>query len=238
VNKEDVTIDVDALWAKLKVAPVGRRPPPVIQVLEQANEERSHDTDAQAQEANEKSRDMQGTGPAEEDEFIMITQSYEFAGHTVNEEKRVHRDSAEAKLFLASQDPSKQTKAGVQLLDNGLALRRPLKRASMFEPNPRGEVKGLPDHRQRLRTPSRTDVLAMQKRLEQEADEKKAKAQRLNTVQKSALDWASHVDKEGLKDELTEYGKSKQGYMAKMDFLRDVQGKRDQEERRARLQGT
>ena len=156
----------------------------------------------------------------------------------MREEKRVHRDSAEAKLYLANHDPSKQAKAEIPLLENGLALRRPMKRASMFEPNPTGEVKGLPAHRQRLRTPSRADVLAIQQRLEQEVDEKKAKAQRLNTVQKSALDWASHVDKEGLKDELTEYGKSKQGYMAKMDFLRDVEGKRDQEERRARLQQT
>jgi len=186
--------------------------------------------DAVAEQAD--SKDIQ----ADEDDNGMITikRSYDFAGQKVTEEKRVHKDSAEAKLFLANNDPTKQTKPrSPSPKDDQPTLRRPLRRASKFEPNPTGEVKGLPLERQRLRTPSRADVLAQQKRLEEEA--KKGKAVKLNTVQKSAIDWAAHVDQEGFKEELDEYGRSKQGYIGKMDFLRGVHGKKEEEERKARM---
>ena len=232
-NKEDVTVDVDALWARLTSAPVGRSQPAKVQVLDTSAEQNGQEAGAKA---NGNIDEDTSTRPEQEDEFITITQTYEFAGQTVSQEKRVHRDSAEAKLYLSYNDPSKQKKIVLQTGTNGIALRRPLRRPSLFEPNPTGEVKGLPEHLQRRRTPSRADVLAMQKRLEQEAEDTKSKAQRLNTVQKSAIDWAAHVDKEGLQDELTEYGRSKKGYMAKVDFLQNVEGRRDQEERRARLQ--
>ena len=169
-------------------------------------------------------------------DMVTIRRTYEFAGQTVSEEKLVDSDSAEAKLYRSTQDSAKQSRAESYGTHDGVPLRRPLKRASMFEPNPTGEVKGLPAHKQRLRTPSRTDVLALQKRLDQEMEEKRVKGQKLNTVQKSAIDWAAHVDKQGLKGELDEYGRSKQGYMGKMDFLRNVEGRRDLDERQARLQ--
>jgi hypothetical protein len=173
-----------------------------------------------------------------DDGLITIKRSYDFAGQKVTEEKRVHKDSAEAKLFLANNNnPSDKNKPQSQTPfpndDQPAALRRPLRRASKFEPNPTGEVKGLPLERQRLRTPSRADVLLHQKRLEEES--RKGKAVKLNTVQKSAIDWAAHVDQQGLKEELDEYGRSKQGYIGKMDFLRGVHGKKEEEERKARM---
>ncbi|KAI4773245.1 BCNT-domain-containing protein [Aureobasidium sp. EXF-3400] len=223
-STDNVTIDVDALWASMTAKPI--RPS-----RDQPKPEQDTNTkDAAPEKA--KSKDTQ----ADEDEHGMITikRSYDFAGQKVTEEKRVHKDSAEAKLFLANNDPTKQTKPrSPSPKDDQLTLRRPLRRASKFEPNPTGEVRGLPPERQRLRTPSRADVLAQQKRLEEEA--KKGKAVKLNTVQKSAIDWAAHVDEEGLKDELDEYGRSKQGYIGKMDFLRGVHGKKEEEERKARM---
>jgi len=232
-NKEGVTVDVDALWARLTSAPVGRSQPAKIQVLDTSVEQTVQEGDGKV--AGNSIENVTAR-PEHEGELITITQTYEFAGQTVSQEKRVHRDSAEAKLYLSNNDPSKQKKIVLQTGTNGIALRRPLRRPSSFEPNPTGEVKGLPEHLQRRRTPSRADVLAIQKRLEQEAEDTKSKAQRLNTVQKSAIDWVAHVDKEGLRDELTEYGRSKKGYMDKVDFLQNVEGRRDQEERRARLQ--
>jgi hypothetical protein len=223
-NADNVTIDVDALWASMTAKPI--RPS-----RGQPKPEQDTNTKDVAPE-KAKSKDTQ----ADEDENGMITikRSYDFAGQKVTEEKRVHKDSAEAKLFLANNDPTKQTKPrSPSPKDDQLTLRRPLRRASKFEPNPTGEVRGLPPERQRLRTPSRADVLAQQKRLEEEA--KKGKAIKLNTVQKSAIDWAAHVDEEGLKDELDEYGRSKQGYIGKMDFLRGVHGKKEEEERKARM---
>lgn len=229
-HKGPVTVDVDALWAKLNSTGVGRRQEEVAKVVVIDH------LDTKAEE-NEPQISTDAVPAAEnDDEYITIKRTYEFAGQTVSEEKRVHRDSAEAKLYHSKGDAIAPDTPSAKIGEDGEPLRRPLKRASMFEPNPTGEVKGVPQHKQRLRTPSRADVLAQQKRMEEEIKANGGKAQRLNTVQKSAIDWASHVDSEGLKDELAEYDKSKQGYMSKMDFLQGVQGKRDEDERRARLQ--
>ncbi|PNS15192.1 hypothetical protein CAC42_8193 [Sphaceloma murrayae] len=230
-HKGPVTIDVEALWASLSSAPVGRR----AKVIEEIPEERDDGVNVSSDTQNASARALQGVETLEGD-FVTIRHSYEFAGQTVSEEKRVHRESAEAKLYMSRQSEKLADTPSLKTGEDGHTLRRPLKRASRFEPNPTGEVKGVPPHKQRLRTPSRADVLAQQQRLEDEAKAFGGKAQRLNTVQKSALDWASHVDAEGLKDELAVYDKSKQGYMAKMDFLQNVQGHRDHEERQARLQ--
>ena len=224
-HKGAVTIDVDSVWSSLISVPVGRRV--VVSVAEQDTAKAEHNEDIQQQQP--------AGDDADESEFVTIKRVFEFAGQTVSEEKRVHRDSAEAKLYLSKNGGDGSDTPDLRTRDDGLVLRRPLKRASMFEPNPTGEVKGLPPGKQRLRTPSRADVLAQQKRKEEEEKAGGGKAQRLNTVQKSAIDWASHVDAEGLKDELAEYDRSKQGYMSKMDFLQGVQGRRDDDERRARL---
>lgn len=158
-------------------------------------------------------------------------------------EERVHKDSKEAKDFLAAQSTKPvpaSSSSSTRKDHDGPPLRRPLARPSLYEPNPTGEVKGLPAHRQRLKAPSRADVLMQEQRLAAERAEAeqdaKSKAQRLNTVQKSALDWNQHVDTEGLKDELSEYGRSKQGFMGKMDFLQGVSSRREHESKKARMQ--
>ncbi|THZ75520.1 BCNT-domain-containing protein [Aureobasidium pullulans] len=227
-NVEDVTVDVDALWASMTAKPIGR---PTHDQPRPQEDNTQHSSGADKPHAQPSQPDEDDNG------MITIKRSYDFAGQKVTEEKRVHKDSAEAKLYLANNDTSKQTTAkpsSPSPTSDQPTLRRPLRRASKFEPNPTGEVKGLPADRQRLRTPSRADVLAQQNRLEEEA-KKGGKAVKLNTVQKSAIDWAAHVDEEGLKDELDEYGRSKQGYIGKMDFLRGVHGKKEEEERKARM---
>ncbi|CAD0082026.1 unnamed protein product [Aureobasidium vineae] len=210
-NADNVTVDVDALWASMTAKPIGRP---------SRDQPKPEDVANNQDGAPEKADNKDARADEEDNGMITIKRSYDFAGQKVTEEKRVHKDSAEAKLFLANNDPAKQTKPRSPSPKNDQpTLRRPLRRASKFEPNPTGEV--------------RADVIAQQKRLEEEA--KNGKAVKLNTVQKSAIDWAAHVDQEGLKDELDEYGRSKQGYIGKMDFLRGVHGKKEAEERKARM---
>lgn len=60
------------------------------------------------------------------------------------------------------------------------------------------------------------------------------KEKKLNTVEKSAMDWAGFVDKEGIKDELDAAGKSKGAYKARQEFLARVEAKKVEDERRAR----
>ena len=88
-------------------------------------------------------------------------------------------------------------------------LRRPLKRKSRFEPNPEGVVKGLPASAN--------------------------KGPKLNVVEKSKLDWAGYVDKEGMQDELKNAEKAKDGYLSRTDFLGRVEAKREDELRNARF---
>lgn len=59
-------------------------------------------------------------------------------------------------------------------------------------------------------------------------------AKKLNTVEKSAMDWAGFVDKEGIADELDAAGKSKNAYKARQEFLARVEQKKDDDARRAR----
>ena len=55
-----------------------------------------------------------------------------------------------------------------------------------------------------------------------------AKPQKLTTLEKSKFDWAAHVDKEGISDELDEHSRAKEGYLGRMDFLGRMDAKRDQ----------
>ena len=55
---------------------------------------------------------------------------------------------------------------------------------------------------------------------------------KLTTLEKSSLDWASYVDKEGINEELTLHNKD--GYLAKQDFLNRVESFKDQQYKKLR----
>jgi hypothetical protein len=147
--------------------------------------------------------------------MIRIKRSYNFAGRVHIEEKLVPRDSAEAKLYLASQ--------GQNAPENSPEKRITRKAfRSAFEP-------------QADLLPQRADLnLGMAARTKAG---KEAHAKKLNVVEKSRMDWAGYVDKEGIKDELELAGKSKDSYMAREDFLAKSEALREEDSRRARLAG-
>lgn len=129
-----------------------------------------------------------------------IKRTYAFAGETVTEEKLVPTSSAEARLYLQSQ----QEQNGSSAPATKPPLRRPLKRKGLFDPNPNGIIKGLPPSAAKSKT-------------------------KLNTVEKSKLDWAGFVDKEGIAEELDSASKAKEGYLDRMDFLSRVDAKRKED---------
>lgn len=139
------------------------------------------------------------------EEMITIKRTYAFAGETITEEKLVPKSSAEARLYLQPL----QEQNGSSAPKTKPPLRRPKKRTSIFEPNPDGIVKGL-------------------------APVGANKGPKLNTVEKSKLDWAGFVDKEGIAEELDDASKGKEGYLGRMDFLGRVEAKRDEEMKSAR----
>ncbi|PKS06852.1 hypothetical protein jhhlp_006928 [Lomentospora prolificans] len=210
-----VTIDVDALWEQMKTGAIVGAP---------RVESAPKDGEAKPQENNtpDQYTGTNGDAPAltadtslDPPDMIRIKRKYNFAGKVHTEEKLVPRDSAEAQLYLASQvdaplpdDPSAPSKR---------APRKAFR--SAFEPilepfQRRGDL-----------------ALGVAARLEA----RDARAKKLNTVEKSRMDWAGFVDKEGIKDELELAGKSKSSYAERQDFLARSEARREEEARRARV---
>ncbi|PTB64411.1 BCNT-domain-containing protein [Trichoderma citrinoviride] len=197
-----VTVDIDAIWAEMKAGGAS----------------------ALAQEKEEEGKAVDGTEAAvtadnaaakdDESSMIRIKRTYNFAGRVHTEEKLVPRDSAEAKLYLASQ--------GEDALPDSLPIKRLTKKAfrSAFEP----AVEGMTG-----RSDLNLGVAARMKAANE------AQAKKLNTVEKSRMDWAGFVDKEGIKDELELAGKSKDSYASRQDFLARSEALREVEARKARV---
>lgn len=144
----------------------------------------------------------EATDPMAE-EMITIKRTYVFAGETITEEKVVPKSSAEARLHLQSQNAAPKPTTS----SSGKPLRRPLKRRSRFDPPPESGTVGSP-----------SSGLGS-----------KDQGRKLNTIEKSKMDWAGYVDKAGIKEELTVAEKAKDGYLGKMDFLGRVDAKREDE---------
>ncbi|PQE23413.1 SWR1-complex 5 protein [Rutstroemia sp. NJR-2017a BBW] len=172
-------------------------------------------TTSQSPELHRNSRERSSFNGAPES-MVMIQRTYNFAGKVYTEQKLVHRDSAEAKLYFASQKDIAQKEPEMLVKP-----KRPVKKArrSIFEP--------VNEHA----LPVRGD-LQFGAKAGLGANVKDAK--KLNTVEKSAMDWAGFVDKEGIKDELDAAGKKKGAFKERIDFLARVERKKDEKERRAR----
>lgn len=201
---DSATVDVDALWRNMTTA--RREDGPAVKQVAQAVPVKENSTLVRN---GTPPRPPKSNAPRTE-EMITIKRTYVFAGETITEEKQVPKSSAEARLHLQSQQ---QEANGSLSAASGTKppLRRPKKRTSMFEPNPEGTVKGL----------TGTGASAN-------------KGSKLNTIEKSKLDWAGFVDKEGIQEELDGAGKAKEGYLGRMDFLGRVEAKREDEAKSAR----
>ena len=213
----EVTIDVNAIWEELKNAPMGRGAPPATATTQDAQ----HQTKENAPVS---------------DDFVTISRRIKYAGEVTEVTEIVPRSSKEAQAYLRDHpDAHPSHKASTRPTAEERTLLRPLKRPSLFEPNPTAIVKGVPADKLRLRAPSRVDVLMAEKRAE---EEQKKKAERMTTVQKSALDWKGFVDMdEGLKGELEEYGKSRGTFLGREEFLGRAEVLRQEQARAARLKG-
>ncbi|KAI1167955.1 bucentaur or craniofacial development-domain-containing protein [Nemania serpens] len=205
-----VTIDVDDLWAQMITAPL---------IPSKINAEQDKENEQPGRSGTDGTVHAAKT-TTDAGEMIKIKRTYNFAGKVHTEEKLVARDSAEAKLYLASQDPKL---AEIEHEDEQ-PKRKPRKAfRSIFEP----VAEGL----------AQRDDLKLGMSIRLELREQQAKAKKLNVVEKSRMDWAGYVDKEGIKDDLELAGKSKQSYANRQDFLQRVEAKKEDEARRARIAG-
>ncbi|KAK4158011.1 bucentaur or craniofacial development-domain-containing protein [Chaetomidium leptoderma] len=209
-----VTIDVDALWAQMTSDSVGRKAP-----------DESTTTQPKGDALNPPSQ-PQPTADDQPDEsdLIRIKRTYNFAGKVHTEEKLVARDSAEAKLYLAENGLDS---APADESDSSTQKRMPRKAyRSAFEPVAADRVG------------QRSDLhLGMAERLRARELAKEVDAKKLNTVEKSRMDWAGFVDREGIKDELELAGKSKHSFAARQDFLARSEAVREEDARKLRVAG-
>lgn len=143
-------------------------------------------------------------------EMIRIETTYTFAGKLVRESKMVDANSAEAKAFLNSTSGLMQDSGDKGAHKSYVTVFRTV--SGSEEPVPL---------RIKLKRPSLIDKFL--------AGDKKNK---LTTLEKSRLDWASFVDKKRLKDDLSLHNKA--GYLEKQDFLGRMDAKRDMEYQKAK----
>ncbi|EKV13782.1 SWR1-complex protein 5 [Penicillium digitatum] len=213
---DGATVDIDALWEQMN-APQGHtslQPPQTQQIPESAPE--SEPMNAQDQGARDAEHRI---GHATHvDQMIKIKRTYKFAGEWITEEKVVPKHSAEAQAFLSGGENVEHTDEDAAASNAARNLRRPLRKISRFDPNPTGTIKK-----------------SWEKKVV--ADDKGARGPKINTVEKSRLDWASYVDSAGIRDELRTHSKAKEGYIGRMDFLGRMEDKREDERRAARLKG-
>jgi hypothetical protein len=219
------TIDVDRLWEEMnKPGGLDLPPPSIVDASSVVDKESknvgtpSAPEDVRGESSMNHLRDADGAHKDATDwteEMITIKRTYQFAGELHSEEKIVPKSSAEAQLWLAQQSAKGQP---VKTLDSR-QLRRPLRKISRFDPN----LNNLDSIKKSWEKQLNADGIAT--------------GPKLNTVEKSKMDWAAHVDQEGLKDELDEHAKAKEGYLGRMDFLGQVEQRREEEARAARLRG-
>ncbi|RKF76955.1 SWR1-complex protein 5 [Golovinomyces cichoracearum] len=207
------TIDVDAVWEAMKMG----KPLPYLKESPALNSElsQSHQPD-ESIDRHEKIRLPSQILDDAHDSTITINRVYKFAGKTHSEQKVVASNSAEAKLYLQTNPDNSDAAPSPK------PKRRPkLARRSKFEPVNEAILQ-------------RSDLcLGIKKKILTSVDPSSSE-KKLNTVEKSALDWASFVDKEGIAHQLDAAGKSKDAFKARQEFLARVEQKKEYESRRAR----
>lgn len=225
-NASGATIDIDEVWARI-------------------NRPREHYLSSKPPEHFSDSENIPPSGeqPASKDlpsilqapsseRTITIPHIYIFAGEQHTSTKTVPISSPEAQAYLASKDKASPTATGPP-------LRRPLARKNLLEPNPNLLIKGR-------EVPPRPDLptsiggkgtqhLGTNKKTSQWEVGKDKKAKKLNTVEKSKLDWEAEVERQGIREELEKAEKSGESYLGRREFLDRVVGKGEEEMRLARL---
>ena len=179
---------------------------------------------------------------AEDEEQITVKKVYTFAGQRTEEEKQIPRSALDRYLSdgwkaadsVVEKEVSQDQQTEVK--DQGPKIRRPLRRPLRFDSNPTGFVRALPPEHQ-LSWPRKTTVTAAALQesgppAEASKAKRPEKAQKLNVVDKSRLDWTGFVDKEGIADELYTHGKTKEAYLGRMEFLAGVEARREEERKK------
>jgi len=168
-------------------------------------------------------------------ETITIPHTYIFAGETHTSTKIVPNSSPEAAAYLASKDKK-------SIESTGPTLRRPQARKGLIDPNPTASIKGRPaavraDLPTSMGGNGARALSTTAKASQWGVNAQGEKAKKLNTVEKSKLDWQQEVERQGLREELEKAEKSGSSYLGRREFLDRVEGGLEEEARRIRMAG-
>lgn len=201
------TFDVDSVWASMKSesipSSIDRRGSSTSVATPSSDSGDNPNRDSSAELKSDSSGvntpvatdDRKSTLRLQE-EYITIKKTYKFAGKVETEEKRVLKTSDEAIAYLKEQE-SQSTETPEPDTDSSTSMKR---KNSVSSTRRRGPVK--------RKQGSLLDEL------------NSLKPKKLNTLEKSKMDWLGYVDQEGIKDELNLHNKD--GYLKKQDFLSRV----------------
>ena len=261
---EGSTFDVDAVWAEMNrpgnTCGLLHKPSTTEEKAEESTKNaQSHQasdpidtsagtTEQKAVEDTKNAQSHQASDPidtsAVAEEMISIKKTYNFAGQQHTEEKVVLKSSPEARLWLEEQaaDSKKGAADSTVPPNHNRPINRPLRFISRFDPNRHNlEAFKRPfDRHGRLLTNTAPPPVPKPNTIEKKglkADTVEKDVPKLNVVEKSKMDWVAHVDKEGLKEELDVAARAKEGYHGRMDFLNEVEARKAEEARQARVKG-
>lgn len=142
---------------------------------------------------------------------VTILTSYSFAGKLVTKTKIVDANSAEARAYMNSTSSISTADTRPQENRSHVIVMRKIQGTDTEVPL-----------RIKLKRPSIVDKFL---------GSVGSKLQKLSTLEKSRLDWASFVDDSRIKDDLAIHNRG--GYLEKQSFLDRIQSKRDAEFKRA-----
>ncbi|RHZ82588.1 hypothetical protein Glove_108g21 [Diversispora epigaea] len=217
-EQESVTIkdNVDAIWADL-------------------NKDQLINTDSVQEKISTSSESTKNEFYPTFDKMITITQTYEFAGEIVKEQKRVSINSEEAKRYLESQNDNNNNNNNNDNNNNNNnnnsnnSENLTTNNDNTLEINLNSSKLSLDKNQQSPKKPRSPIAESISKRgrfgrpksnLSEIAASLKKKPPKINTLEKSKMDWKKYVDKEGLVDELKYHNKN--GFIEKQEFLQRV----------------
>ena len=216
VNAEMSAVDVDALWAQMS-APT--KPPGQEQCQVHAQKSNSShlnrpaarddgtDKSAAHDATQETAKHLSSENKAngQGDQDGLVTIVRKYEFAGQVTEEERRVPASSAEARLYFEVQNKQSLSADNASKPG--LRRPTKRKSVFDLPPTSSTNN----------PSSTN------------------GKKLNTLEKSQLDWATHIDREGLTDELEVHSRAKDGYLGKMDFLGRMDAKRQDDYQNRKL---
>ncbi|KAK9315077.1 bucentaur or craniofacial development-domain-containing protein [Lipomyces starkeyi] len=153
-----------------------------------------------------RSAELSSATAAKEDDMITITETYEFAKNIITKEKKVPRNSAIGQAYLKQQADREKAKKSEYATTESPTVPSG-NSATQYATKPK--LGSGP----RKRKGSSLEAMAA-----------KGKPTKLNTLEKSKLDWQGFVEEEGIEDDLKRHNKG--GYLHKQDFLSRVDEKR------------